>query len=395
MIENSFSVPFCLPDIGQDEIDAAARVLRCGWLTTGPEVEQFEAEFRAYVGAPHALAVNSCTSGLHLALSALGIGSGDEVITTPLTFCGTIQAIEETGARPVLCDVGPDLNLDTSQLEHVLTPRTRAIVPVHLAGLACRLDEIWEFARQRRLFVVEDAAHAVGSEYHGIRVGGGRSDATVFSFYATKNLTTGEGGMITSTRHQLADRMRLMCSHGIRRAEKLDGQLPSWYYEVSDRGFKYNLSDIQAAIGRCQLRKLESGLCSRARIARLYRDRLASFEEIELPGEPSTVRHAWHLFVIRLNLDRLRINRNEFTAELARRGIGSSVHFIPLPLHPYYRRRFGRESTFSEALRQFPRLLSLPIYPGLTVEKADLVIAAVRDVLAHFRRPVYAAAHRG
>ena len=385
-------VPFTVPDVGEEEVDAVTRVLRSGWLTTGIQTEQFESEFRAYTGAAHALAVSSCTAGLHLALTALGIQAGDEVITTPLTFCATVQAIEETGARPVLADIGPDLNLDISRIRDAITPRTRAILPVHVAGLVCRMDGIWELARQHRLFVIEDAAHAVGARYGDVRVGAGASDATVFSFYATKNLTTGEGGMVATGNAELAARMRRMAAHGIRRAAQLGGGEPAWYYEVEARGFKYNLSDIQAAIGRCQLRKLESGVRRRSEIAHWYRERLAACEEIEIPTEPERGTHAWHLFIARLHLDRLSINRDQFTRELERRGIGSSVHFIPIPLHPYYRGRFGNESSFSEALRQYPRLISLPLYPGLRDQQVEEVVRAVREIVAHHRPSLAVAA---
>jgi dTDP-4-amino-4,6-dideoxygalactose transaminase len=385
MIDDPLKVPFSVPDVGEEEACAVAGVLKSGWLTTGSEAEQFEREFRAYTGAEHALAISSCTAGLHLALSALGIGPGDEVITTPLTFCGTIQAIEETGAKPVLSDVGAGLNLDARLLERTRTNRTRAILPVHLAGHPCDLDEIWEFAARHELFVIEDAAHAVGAAYRGRRIGSGRSDAIVFSFYANKNLTTGEGGMVTCNRRALASRMRLMSWHGIKRAAQLQSSSPSWYYEVAERGFKYNLSDIQAAIGRCQLRKLESGLARRSEIAAYYLQRLAAFEEIELPENSRNSSHAWHLFIIRLKLERLAIDRDAFTLELCRRGIGCSVHFIPVPLHPYYRSRFAVDG-LTEALRQYPRLVSLPIYPSLTEEQAKTVVEAVGDIVARHRR---------
>ncbi len=385
MIEDPLKVPFSVPDVGEEEACAVARVLKSGWLTTGRETEQFEREFRAYIGAEHALAVSSCTAGLHLALSALGIGPGDEVITTPLTFCATVQAIEDTGAMPVLSDIGSSLNLDARILERARTGRTRAVLPVHLAGHPCEMDEIWEFARSHELFVVEDAAHAVGAAYRGGRIGSGRSDAIVFSFYANKNLTTGEGGMVTCSQHALASRMRLRSGHGIERAAQLGGGRPSWYYEVTDRGLKCNMSDIQAAIGRCQLQKLESGLARRSQIADFYREKLAAVEEIELPENPRGSIHAWHLFIIRLRLERLAIDRDEFTRELRERAIGCSVHFIPIPLHPYYRSRFALDG-LSETLRQYPRLVSLPIYPGLTEEQALAVVKAVEDIVNRHRR---------
>ena len=385
-------VPFSVPDLDEREIEAVSAVLRSGWLTTGPQAAAFENEFREYVGSGSAVAVSSCTTGLHVALTALGVGPCDEVITTPLTFCGTIQAIEETGARAVLADIATGLNLDASKLEAAITPRTRAILPVHMAGQPCAMDAIWDVARRRGLYVIEDAAHAAGAEYRGRKIGGTQSDATVFSFYANKNLTTGEGGMVTTNRGDLAERVRRMASHGIARRP---GQ-QSWHYEVVERGFKYNLSDIQAAIGRCQLQKLEQGIAARARIARLYRSLLApslgnACAELELPTESATGRHAWHLYIVRLNLEQLDIGRDEFTAELARRGIETSVHFIPIPLHPYYRDRFPDRALLPETMRQFPRLISLPIYPGLRDSQVEYVARCFRDVTEANRRRTVAA----
>lgn len=380
-------VPFAVPDIDDREVDAVAAVLRSGWLTTGLQAAAFEEEFRSYVGSRAAVAVSSCTAGLHVALTALGIGPGDEVITTPLTFCGTIQAIEETGARAVLADVGHDLNLDATKLEAAVTPRTRAILPVHVAGRPCQMDAIWDLAGRRGLFVVEDAAHSVGAEFRNQRIGGTESDATIFSFYATKNLTTGEGGMVTTNRLDLAGRVRLMASHGIsRKAAREGASLPGWQYEVVERGFKYNLSDIQAAIGRCQLQKLERGIGARRRIAGLYRTLLMDCTALELPADAENGRHAWHLFVVRLNLELLDIRRDEFTAQLARRGVETSVHFIPVPLHFYYRDRFPDNADLLETMKEFPRLVSLPIYPGLSDAQVEYVSAAVREVIDANRR---------
>jgi len=375
-------VPFTVPDLDEREVDAVSAVVRSGWLTTGPEAAAFENEFREYVGCGSAIAISSCTAGLHVALTALGVGPGDEVITTPLTFCGTIQAIEETGARAVLTDIGADLNIDAWKLEATVTPRTRAILPVHIAGQPCAMEAIWNLAGHHGLYVVEDGAHAVGAEYRGQKIGGTQSDATVFSFYATKNLTTGEGGMVTTNRADLAVRVRLMASHGIARRPGNQG----WQYEVAERGFKYNLSDIHAAIGRCQLQKLEGGIETRARIARLYRHLLDDCAELELPTEAAGGRHAWHLFIVRLNLDQLEIGRDEITVELARRGVETSVHFIPIPLHPYYRDRFPDRASLPETMRQFPRLISLPMYPGLTDGQVEYVAASIRAVIESNRR---------
>ncbi|MEQ1945602.1 MAG: DegT/DnrJ/EryC1/StrS aminotransferase family protein [Bryobacteraceae bacterium] len=379
-------VPFTVPDLDDREIDAVTAVLRSGWLTSGPQAAAFEKEFGEYAGARHAAAVSSCTTGLHVSLTALGIGPGDEVITTPLTFSGTIQSIEETGSRAVLADIGTDLNIDPESIRAMLTPRTRAILPVHIAGKPCDMRTIWDLAKPRGIFVVEDAAHAVGTEYHGEKIGGTASDATVFSFYATKNVTSAEGGMITTPRADFAARVRLMANHGILRHP--DRQ--SWQYEVVERGFKYNLSDVHAAIGRVQLQKLEAGIAARTRIAKRYADLLSDCPAIELPCDAADGRHSWHLFIVRLDLDQFEISRDEFTAELARRGVGTSVHFIPIPLHPYFRDRFPDHARLEVTMREFPRLISLPMYPGLSDEQVEYTARCVREVSETNRKRVVA-----
>lgn len=357
-------------------------VLRSGWITSGRRVAQFEQEFRESTGVAHALAVNSCTAGLHLALTALGIGPGDEVITTPLTFCATVNSILETGADAVLADVGEDLNIDPEAVARAITSRTKAILPVHLAGLPCDLDTIWRLAREHGLRVVEDAAHAAGSSYAGCRIGAGESDAVVFSFYATKNLTTGEGGMVTTNSEALNERMKISCLHGISRdAWNRYTEKGSWYYEVVDRGFKYNMSDIGAAIGLVQLKRLESMNACRAEIARRYNAAFVQMPEVEKPPEREDCRHAWHLYVLRLNLARLTIDRAQVFDEMKRRGIGCSVHFIPIPLHPYYRNTLELRDPCTRALAEYPRLLSLPLHSKMTEEEVERVIEAVRDIV--------------
>jgi dTDP-4-amino-4,6-dideoxygalactose transaminase len=268
---NLTHLPFALPDIGEEEIAEVVDTLRSGWLTSGPRVAQFEKDFSTYTGASHSLAVNSCTAGLHLALAALEIGPGDEVITTPLTFCATVNVILQCGATPVLADIGPDLNMDVAAIRAAITPATRAIIPVHIGGMPCDMDAIWRLARKHNLHVVEDAAHAAGSRYRGTPIGGGQSDAVAFSFYATKNLSTGEGGMVTTGSQQLNERMRTLCLHGIDKdAWNRYSEKGSWFYEVVACGFKYNMSDITAAIGIHQLRKLDKMNARRAEIAALY-----------------------------------------------------------------------------------------------------------------------------
>jgi dTDP-4-amino-4,6-dideoxygalactose transaminase len=378
-------LPFAVPDIGEEEIAEVAATLRSGWLTTGTRVAQFEKQFREYVGAPHALAVSSCTAGLHLALHAAGIGPGDEVITTPLTFCATVNVILDCGATPVLCDIGHDLSLDPAAIAKRITRRTRAILPVHFGGLPCQMEAIWTTARQCGLLVFEDAAHAAGALYRGTPIGAGRSDAVVFSFYATKNLTTGEGGMVTTNSEALSERMRISCLHGISRdAWNRYAEEGTWYYEIVSRGFKYNMPDIAAAVGIPQLHKLDRMNERRMQIARLYNDAFRDMPELELPPDRPDTRHAWHLYVLRLNLGALSIDRSRFFLEMRSRGIGCSVHFIPIPLHPYYRQRVELRDPCNRTLSEYPRLISLPIYSRMTDGDVERVVAAVQDVVRQY-----------
>ena len=382
-------IPFHLPSIGEEEVQEVEATLRSGWLTTGPRTAQFEKDFSAYVDSPYALALNSCTAGLHVALAALGIGKGDEVITTPLTFCSTVHTICHTGATPVLADVGADGNIDPEAIERAITPRTRAIIPVHLAGLPCEMNAIWDIARRRGLFVVEDAAHAAGAKYTDRQIGAApigdapASDATAFSFYATKNMTTGEGGMVTTASETLASRMRMLSLHGMNRdAWDRYSERGNWYYEVAEPGFKYNLADIQSALGIHQLRKLESFIETRTRFAEIYNRELGDLAELELPPDRAGTRHAWHLYILRLNLDLLDIDRKEFITQLAAQGVGTSVHFIPIPLHPHFASLDMDRCGSRRALGLYPRIVSLPLYPALTEEQVYYVAQCVKGIVA-------------
>jgi dTDP-4-amino-4,6-dideoxygalactose transaminase len=375
-------LPYAVPDIGDEEIAELTATLRSGWLTTGERAWHFEQQFKHYAGAPHALALNSGTGALHVALAALAIGPGDEVITTPLTFCATVNIILEVSATPVLADIGPDLNIDPAAVRRAITPRTRAILPVHLAGLPCEMDRIWSIASEFGLYVVDDAAHATGACYRGHPIGAGGSDAVAYSFYVTKNLCTGEGGMVTTHSKELADRMRMLSLHGISRdAWNRYSENGNWYYEVIECGFKYNMSDIAAAMGLVQLKRLDGMNARRAEIARRYNAALVEMPEVETPPERADCRHAWHLYILRLNLERLTIDRARFFDEIKRRGIGCSVHFIPIPLHPYYRKTLELRDPCTRALAEYPRLLSLPLYSKMTDEDVQRVIEAVRDIV--------------
>jgi dTDP-4-amino-4,6-dideoxygalactose transaminase len=380
-------LPFSPPTIGPEEIAEVVDTLQSGWLTTGPKTRQFEARFGESFGSPSALALNSCTAGLHSALVALGVGPGDEVITTCLTFAATVNVIEHVGAKPVLVDVEPDtLNLDPAQVECAITPRTRVILPVHFAGHPVDLDTIGALAEPQNIAILEDAAHAVGAKYRGRWIGGGKNLAA-FSFYATKNLTTGEGGMLTGD-EELTSRARIISLHGMsREAWRRYEQGGSWQYDVVLPGFKYNMTDLQASLGLCQLRRLPDFQRRRREIADFYTQAFSDLDEIETPSTRSEVEHAWHLYVIRLQTAGLNIGRDQFVHELAIRKIGTSVHFIPIHLHPYYRTKYGyRDHDFPVAFANYLRMISLPLNPSLTDQDVADVVEAVRDTVQKARR---------
>ncbi|MDX6710054.1 MAG: hypothetical protein QOH96_1070 [Blastocatellia bacterium] len=384
-------LPYSLPSIGEAEIAEVVDSLRSGWITTGPKVKRFETDFAEYVGSNHALAVNSCTAGLHVALAALGVGPGDEVIVPTLTFCATANVVVHLGARPILVDVGDDFNVGCSAIADAISERTRAIMPVHFAGQACDLNSIYEIADRFSLAVVEDAAHAVGTEYRGRRIGSdalsnafpGLKRATVFSFYATKNMTTGEGGMITTPDPTLAEKMRLLTLHGMNRdAWKRYTSAGSWFYEITAAGFKDNMTDIQASLGIHQLRRLDEFIKIRQRYAAVYDAGLSDILEIAVPITLDDRNHVYHLYPILLNLELLQIDRGQFISELRLRNIGASVHFIPVHLHPFYQERFGcRPGDLPNAERLFERLVSLPLYPSMEESDVQDVMLAVRQII--------------
>jgi dTDP-4-amino-4,6-dideoxygalactose transaminase len=378
---------FSPPLIGEEEIAEVVATLRSDWITTGPKVARFETEFAAAVSAPAALALNSCTAGLHTTLVVSGIGPGDEVITTPLTFASTVNVIEHVGARPVLVDVEPDtLTIDPAHIAAAITSRTRAIIPVHYAGHPAEMDPIHELARAHRLLVLEDAAHAIPASYRGRKIGSG-PNPVAFSFYATKNLTTAEGGMLTADPEVIA-RARVLSLHGLSRdAAKRYEAGGHWSYEVLAPGFKYNMTDIQAALGLWQLRKLNRFQERRREVVAAYQAAFEGEDTLKLPVERPWVEHAWHLYVLRLRPAALRIGRDRFIEEMAARNIGTSVHFIPIHLHPYYRDRYGyRAAAFPVAYDSFQRMTSLPLNPRLSDQDVADVIEAVLDVVRAYRR---------
>lgn len=381
-------LPFHVPAIGEEEIAAVVDVLRSGWLTTGSKAKDFEQQFCRFVGARYGVAVNSATAALHLALAAVGIQEGDEVIVPTMTFAATAEVVLYLKAKPVLVDCTADtLNIDPAAIERAITPRTKAIIPVHFAGQPCDSEAILSLARAHGLKVVEDAAHALPARDHS-RMIGAIGDITCFSFYATKTITTGEGGMATTNNLEWAEKMRVLSLHGISHdAWNRYSSEGSWYYEVTNVGYKYNLTDIAASLGLEQLKKCRSFAAARRRIAAAYSEAFADLGEIRTPVEERNKEHAWHLYVIRLELDRLTINRREFIEALRERNIGSSVHFIPLHLHPFYRQQFGYQATdFPKAAHAYERIVSLPIYPNMTDADVSDVIGAVRSIVERHRR---------
>lgn len=400
-------MPFARPSIGEEEIAAVVDTIRSGWLTTGPKTLEFEKAFAAAVGARHALAVNSATAGLHLALEAAGIGQDDLVLTTTWTFTATAEVIRYLGAHPVLVDVEPQtLNMDVAQLERRIIElrrehgaKVKTVVPVHFAGQACDMAAILRLAEVYGLKVIEDAAHAfptstccgsVADTQPCRRNVGTIGDATVFSFYATKTIATGEGGMVTTENDELAARVRLMRLHGISRDvwHRYTSKVPAWYYEVVAPGFKYNLTDIASALGLAQLAKARSFHLRREVIARSYNSAFGGHAAFETPAQLHAEDvHSWHLYVLRLNLERLSIDRERFINEMAARGIGCSVHFIPLHLHPYWRERYGlAPEMFPVASHEFERVVSLPIYPDMDDASVGRVVAAALDVAETYKQ---------
>jgi dTDP-4-amino-4,6-dideoxygalactose transaminase len=378
-------LPFSLPEIGEEEIAEVVETLRSGWLTTGPKTKQFEAEFAAYIGSDvEALAVNSATAGLHLALEAIGIKPGDEVITTPYTFTATAEVVRYLGANPVFADIDPiTRNICPKAIEAKITRNTKAIIPVHFAGLPCDMDAILAIARIHGLKVIEDAAHALPTHYRGRIVGSLRSDATVFSFYATKTITTGEGGMICTRDPVLAQRCKVMRLHGISRDafDRYTSNAPSWYYEIVAPGFKYNLTDLGSAIGRVQLTKAARFRDKRAHLAQRYSAALGDLP-VTLPHDAEAdCSHAWHLYVVSLK-GAAPLSRDEFIKQMMANGIGCSVHFIPLHLQPYWRDLYKLSpDDFPNALSAYQSAVSLPLYSRMTESEQDRVIDTMRSLL--------------
>jgi len=389
MIEQA--IPFHRPSIGTEELDAVRHVLESKWLATGPVTIQFEREFAQYVGANYAVAVNSCTAALHLALDAINVKRGDEVLIPTYTFAATGEVVTYFGARPVLCDSMPGgFNVDPADLARRITAKTRAIIAVHIAGEPSNLTVLRRIADENSLELIEDAAHALPATYGGQMIGS-ISDLTAFSFYATKTITTGEGGMLTTNNPEYAKRAAVMRLHGIDGdAWKRYTRDGSWRYEIIAAGFKANMPDLLAALGSAQLRKADKFYQRRREIADTYIRHFSQIDELEIPpiGDFSST-HSWHLFILRLKNGSYKTDRCELIQQLKHQGIGTSVHFIPLHLHPYYQRQYGyAEGDFPCAEDAYSRCLSLPIYPDMTEDDVMRVVAAVEKYVANSCRPV-------
>ena len=381
-------LPYALPFIEEKEINEVIDALKSNWLSKGPKTMEFEKRFAEYVGAKHAIAMNSCTAALHIALVANNIGEGDEVITTPLTFAASANTIVHTGAKPVFADIDEKtMCIDPNKIEEKITERTKAIVPVHYGGQSCDLDRINEIAKKHNLLVLEDAAHAIYTTHKGKLIGS-IGDTTSFSFYATKNICTGEGGMLTTNSDEIAEKARVMSLHGMsKNAWNRFAKGGSWYYEILYPGYKYNMTDMQAALGLCQLEKIEKMQKIREKYAKMYNDAFGKLDEIITPNEVEGNRHAWHLYVIRVKEDMLKINRDEFIEALTEENIGTSVHYIPVHLHPYYMETFGyKMGDFPVAEKVFEGMISLPLYPSMKEQDVEDVINAVTRIVQENRK---------
>ncbi len=378
------------PFYGQEELDGVVDAICSGWWSKGPKVLEFEKRFAEYVGVKHAIALNSCTAGLFLGLQAHGVGPGDEIITTPMTFCATSNTIVHCGATPVFADVDPLTGLiDPKEIEKKITPRTKGIVPVHYAGRACDMDTINDIAQRHGLFVMEDAAHAVYTTYANGNLVGNSDNITAFSFYATKNLATGEGGMITTNDDALFERLQILSLHGMSKgAWNRFSATGNWKYDVVEAGYKYNMTDLAAALGLAQMDRLEEMQAKRLDFAQTYNRAFADVKGISVLPDSAWGRNAWHLYMIKIEPNGLLISRDRFIHLLNEEyKIGTSVHYIPVPVHPFYRINYGtRQGDYPNAERLYAQIISIPLNPSMTKEDVEYVCEAVREIAAKFAK---------
>jgi len=382
-------IPFSKPNIGPKEKKELIRSLDSGWITRGPITEKFEKRFHNYIKSPHVIGVNSCTAALHLALLAHKIGPGDEVITTPLTFAATANTILQCRAKPVLVDIRKDTyNIDEQLIPRKINKKTKALLPVHYGGHPCDMQTIFKIAKKRKLAVIEDAAHAVGAEIKGKKIGSVGPATVCFSFYANKNMTTGEGGMLATPSKRIFEFASIHSLHGIsQQAWERYTEKGKWYYEITHLGYKYNMADPQAALGLHQLTQLDGFIREREKISRQYNRAFKGEDALICPKVMPEVRHARHLYPLLIRLKALRIKRNQFIEALRKKRIGASVHFIPLPYHPFYRKNLGfRLSDYPNCKWFWEREISLPLFPGLKEKEVNFVIETVLNLVKKYRR---------
>jgi len=381
-------LPLCKPTIEEEEINAVTEILKSGWLTTGPKVKEFERNFSEYVNSKNSIALNSCTGALHSALSAYDIKEGDEVIVPTLTFVASAHVVTWLKAKPVLIDSEEgNFNMNVKKIEEKITPNTKVIMPVHYGGHPCEMDEILNIAKKYNLKIIEDAAHAVGSEYKGKKIGS-IGDVTCFSFYVIKNMTTAEGGMVTTNDDLIADKIRKRIYFGVDKdAFDRYKDKGNWYYEIVSQGYKYNMDSLQGALGVEQLKKLDKFNEKRKQLAQHYLKRFSELDYIKTQEVKSYVKHSWHLFPILIDFDKLKINRNEFIEALKAEKIGTSVHFIPLHLHPFYQKEYGyKEGDFPVAEKIYKNLITIPLFPKMTLDDVDSVVNAIKKIWNYYKK---------
>ena len=386
MVENKIRTDFLptfRPNISDDEINEVVKTLKSDWITTGPKTKEFENELKKYIDCKHAIALNSCTAALHLSLVALGVKEGDEVITTPFTFVSTANVILHQKAKPIFVDIKKDnFNINPDLIEDKITSKTKAIITVDYAGHPCDYDKIQTITKKNNIHIIEDAAHALGAKYNGENIGK-INDTTCFSFYATKNITTGEGGMVTTENNELAEKIRILSLHGISKdAWKRYSSEGSWFYEIIYPGYKYNFTDIQSSIGIHQIRRLKEFQKQKKKIVEIYNESFEKISGINPPVVRKNVEHAWHLYPITIEESKIGINRNQFIEELKKLNIGTSVHFIPIHMHRYYKEKFGfKDNDFPIASDVYKKILSLPLFSKMTENDAYDVINAIKIII--------------
>ncbi len=381
-------LPYGKQWLNDKEIEEVTNCLKSNWITTGPKMRLFEEDFKKYIGCKYSIAVNSGTAALHISTSSININPGDEAITTPLTFVASANCVVYRGGTPILADIKKDTyNIDPNEIKKKITSKTKAIIPVHFAGQPCDMDEISEIAEENDLYIIEDAAHAVDAEYKARKIGN-ISDLTIFSFHPVKNMTTAEGGMVTTNNKELYDKLLMFRTHGISKdAVKRFGKEGGYYYDMKYLGFRYNLSELHAALGIHQLRKLVTFQKRRREIVKLYNRELENLEEITIPFVKENIKHSWHLYILQINLEKLRVDRDFIFKALREENIGVNVHYIPVHYHSYYQNKFGLNKNILPNVEWlFPRLLTIPLFPKMTDNDAYDVINALEKVINYYKK---------